>query len=87
MYVFPNSGWVTESVQSLGELPVMLVGGINKYEKGARGTDNELMAPSFFSLNDATNPLPDCLKGTENEIDGNARRMPALIKTEGRTKI
>ena len=66
----------------------MLVGGIYKYDKGAKDNkDNELMAPSFFSLNDATNPLPDCLKGTKNEIDGNARRMPALIKTEGRIKI
>ena len=62
------------------KVPVMLVGGWDKDKS------NPLMEPSFFSLNDATNPLPDCLKGTKNEIDGNDRRMPALIKTEGRSK-
>ena len=55
----------------------MLVGGRDQ------GSDNEFMEPWFFSLN-ASCPLAECLDGTKNEIDGNVRRRPALIKTEGK---
>ena len=56
---------------------------------GGRGLgtryENELKEPWFFTL-DASQPLPDCLNGSKNEIDGNVRRRPALIKTEGKKK-
>ena len=61
----------------------MLVGG---RDIGPLDSGNEFLEPYFFSLN-TTHPLPDCLNGTKNEIDGNVRRRPALIKTEGRSKI
>ena len=60
---------------------VMLVGGRGL---GTR-YENELKEPWFFTL-DASQPLPDCLDGSKNEIDGNVRRRPALIKTEGKSK-
>ena len=56
---------------------------------GGRGLgtryENELKEPWFFTL-DASKPLSDCLTGSKNEIDGNVRRRPALIKTEGKKK-
>ena len=45
--------------------------------------EDDFLEPLFFPLN-TTYPLPACLNGTKNEIDGNVRRRPALIKTEGR---
>ena len=59
---------------------VMLVGGRE------RGSKNELMEPSFLSLN-TSDPLSDCLEGSKNEIDGKVRRRPALFPTEGRSQI
>ena len=70
------------SLNADGKPHVMLVGG-----RGiGAGNANELKEPWFFTL-DANDPPPDCLNGTKNVIDGNVRRRPALIKTEGRSKF
>ena len=59
---------------------VMLTGG---QIPGSAGGYN--YAPIFFSL-DPTKPVPACLSGTKNPIDGDWRFNPAMLKTQGKNK-
>ena len=72
--------WLVTKILFAGPI-VMLTGG---QIPGSAGGYN--YAPIFFSL-DPTKPVPACLSGTKNPIDGDWRFNPAMLKTQGKITL